>query len=461
LEHLLRTTGASVLVTRARHGGRDMREVVARLRTAGVGLGRHWVIEGELAERDSIEVEVEVEVEGTAPDPSRDPDERRLGPDEVFFVNSTSGTTGLPKCVIHDQRRWMSFHELAVGAGELTPDDVFMSLLPAPFGFGLWTAHFTPTLLGAPVVRMARFAADEALALIERCRVSVLAAVSTQFILMLESQAMDERDLSSLRVLFTGGEAVPYERAAAFEERTGAAVLQFYGSNETGAVSGTTLADSRERRLRTAGRVIPEMNVRLFDGQGRDVTHTGRGQPGCKGPTLSRGYWGDEAANRELVRPDGWMLLGDIVEIDAQGYLQVVGRTDDFIIRGGKNISALAVEEQVATHPAVALAAAVAMPDAIFGERVCVYVELRPGGALDLLALVRHLETRDVSKEYLPERLVVVDELPRGSGGKVAKGRLREDIRQRLALEGGSSDPPSIVSPGDRRAARAEGGTSR
>jgi acyl-CoA synthetase len=109
---------------------------------------------------------------------------------------------------------------------------------------------------------------------------------------------------------------------------------------------------------------------------------------------------------------------------------------DDFIIRGGKNISGPAVEEQVAEHPSVSLAAAVAMPDPIFGERVCVYVELREGATdLTLEDLVAELRSRDVSKETLPERLIVCDALPRGSGGKVAKQTLREDLQRRLGEE--------------------------
>jgi len=212
----------------------------------------------------------------------------------------------------------------------------------------------------------------------------------------------------------------------------GARVLQFYGSNETGALSRTTLRDSREVRLRTAGRVIDAMQVRLFDDEGRDVTASGRGQPGCRGALCSAGYYGDEAANRELFTSDGWMLTGDVVEIDAHGVLRVVGRKADFIIRGGKNVSAAAVEEAVATHAAIALAAAVAMPDPVFGERVCIYAELKPGHALELKELVAHLLARGVSVEYLPERLVVVDALPRSSGGKIAKGALRADIARRV-----------------------------
>ena len=176
------------------------------------------------------------------------------------------------------------------------------------------------------------------------------------------------------------------------------------------------------------------MNVRLFDEAGHDVTATGRGQPGCKGATLSQGYYANPEANRKLVRDDGWMMLGDIVEIDDEGYLTVVGRKEDFIIRGGKNISAVAVEEQVGAHPAVAHVGVVAAPDRVFGERICACVELRPGETLDLEDLRAFLRARDVSKEYLPEHLVPFDALPRSAGGKVAKGELRKRVRSRFPI---------------------------
>ena len=192
--------------------------------------------------------------------------------------------------------------------------------------------------------------------------------------MLMADTACRDYDLSSLRVVFTGGEALPYRPAAEFEELTGAKILQFYGSNETGLLSATTLDDSLQRRLRTGGRIVPEMAVRLFDGD-RDVTDTGRGQPACRGPATSLGYLGGTDHDKLFTR-DGWMRMGDICEIDADGYLSVTGRTSDFILRGGKNISAAQVEDAVMTHPAIAVAAAVAMPDPVFGEKVCVYAEL-------------------------------------------------------------------------------------
>jgi len=429
LQHLLTRTGAKAFLSERSLRGDDLCARFEQLRAQGLPLLHHILAEGET-------FDVPSQVQSAPPPP-----EHWSSVDDLFLLNSTSGTTGMPKCVTHDQSRWMHFHELAVAGGRLRRSDVFLSAIPTPFGFGLWTAHFTPTLLGAPTVLMAQFSPEELLACIERHQVSVLACVSTQFILMLNSPALVDADFTSLRVLYTGGEAVPYDRAAEFEQRTGARVLQFYGSNETGALSCTTLDDSREARLRSAGRTIESMDVRLFDAAGADVTDTGRGQPGCRGPLTSRGYYDDESANQALYcgNPTDcgprWMLTGDIATIDSDGYLRVSGRTADIIIRGGKNISGAAVEQAVATHPAVALAAAIAMPDPIFGERVCVYTKLHAGSPLTIDDLLDHLRARQVSIGTLPERLVVVDEMPIASGGKIAKQRLRDDISLRLQNE--------------------------
>jgi acyl-CoA synthetase len=369
---------------------------------------------------------------------ARETPRAQLGPDDVFLINSTSGTTGLPKCVVHTQNRWYYFHQQAVANGLLTADDVFLPVIPTPFGFGLWTSHTTPIFQGASTILLERFTAAAACEAIEAHRVSVLCCVSTQLTMIMADPAARQYDLSSLRVVFTGGESLPYHPASEFENLTGATILQFYGSNETGLLSGTTVHDSLEHRLRTGGRVVGDMAVRLFDGD-EDVTASGRGQPACRGPATSLGYL-DGTDHDKLFTRDRWMRMGDICEIDCDGYLRVTGRTSDFILRGGKNISAAQVEDSVVMHPAVAVAAAVAMADPVFGEKVCVYVELinatRIGDTvLELPDLCAHLLAHGVSKELLPERLIVLDELPRSSGGKVAKGVLRDDIRARIQVE--------------------------
>ena len=435
ISHLLGRMRAAALVTHTHHRGQLSSELVASLRAGDVKGLRHIVVPDVAFAPASPTV-----IDGNsmeAPDGAareRLLEGRALGPDDLFMLNSTSGTTGWPKCVMHTENRWFYFNQLATSSGELTPDDVFFGAVPAPFGFGLWTAHFSPGSLGCPTVVSPRFEPETALRAMARHRVSVLACVSTQFIMMLNSPALEHVDLTSLRVMFTGGEAVPYERAAAFEDRTGAKVLQFYGSNETGALSGTTLTDSRERRFGTAGRVIDAMQVRVFDDHGDQVTMAPRvGRPAGKGPATCIGYLDDGDANAELFTEDGWMLMGDVVEIDDAGYLRVIGRTSDIIIRGGKNISAPALEAEISEHPDVDLVAAVSMPDEILGERICVYVATRDNVAMTLSDVTTFLADRGVTQEWFPEHLVRLDELPRSSGDKVAKGELRADIRRRLA----------------------------
>lgn len=439
LAHLLTLAAARTLISAAEMPDGHAAARVARLRERGIRIEHHLVLEGDGFADDAITLGGELAPESGPQDGAalaRQLASRALAAVDVSLLNTTSGTTGLPKIVVHDQLRWFHFHRLALDVGHLREGDVFMSALPAPVGFGLWTGHFTPTLLGAPTVLTRRFDARATIDALERHRVSVLAAVSTQFILLLESGGFDgEHDLA-LRALFTGGEAVPERQARRFEVQTGASVLQFYGSNETGAVSATRPEDPPHKRLTTAGRPIPEMQLRLFDTEGRDVTASGRGQPAVKGPVLSQGYLGAPEANRQLITPDGWMRLGDLVELDADGYLRVIGRTDDIIIRGGKNLSAAAIEEGVALHPSVALVAAIGMPDRIFGERAAAYVELRAGTALDLDGLRARLQQEGIARELWPEALVVLPELPRGVGGKVAKGALRDDARARFGEPG-------------------------
>jgi acyl-CoA synthetase len=431
IEYLLGSTGACALVTHDSHRGRPTADLVSRLRAGGMEI-KHVVLPV------SAEGDVQPLTDGEPLSTVRtrralgEIDARRLGPNDLFLINSTSGTTGLPKRVTQFQNRWFFYDQLVRQSIDLQPEDVFLSVVPAPFGFGLWTAHFTPALNGGPVVVMEHFTPEGALELIERERVTIACCVSTQLIMLTTSPRLASQDLSSLRAVYTGGEAVPYHRAAEFEERTGAKVLQFYGSNETGAYSSTSSEDSRDDRLTTCGRAIEVMRPRVFVDE-VDVTATGGpGQPGCRGPATCAGYFEDPEANSRLYTSEGWMLMEDIVEIDERGYVRVTGRIGDFIIRGGKNISAAAVEDAVGTHPRVELVAVVPVPDDVFGERVGAFVVLREGTGLGLEELGAHLDGQGFSKETFPEHLFIVDDLPRSSGGKVAKGLLRDEVGGRI-----------------------------
>ncbi|HEY6787020.1 MAG TPA: class I adenylate-forming enzyme family protein [Trebonia sp.] len=431
LDHLVRKTGAKVLVCLPVYRDRTAAEMVAAARGRGVPLALHAELAGDGALTgyawDSGQPR-------TLPPRSVPVAGRELGPGDLWLLNSTSGTTGVPKCVEQVQRKFMYLTRLAEAAADLSASDVFMSVVPSPFGFGLWTAHISPALIGVPCVLRERFTADETLRAVAEHRVTVLACVTTQFLMMLASPVLGEADLSSLRVLYAGGERIPPDRAREWEQRTGSTVLQFYGSNEIGPFSCTTLADDEERRLGTVGRVVPGTEYRIYDDQGRDVTASGGpGQPAGRGPGVFGGYWDDDAANTELFRPGGYLLLPDLVTVDEAGYVRIVGRKADLIIRGGKNISAASVETEVGTHPDVDLVAAIAVPDPVFGERVCVVVTLRdPERSLSLEDVRAFLTERGVGKEYFPEYLAVVEEMPQSAGGKIDKRELKTWLSARF-----------------------------
>jgi len=427
VRHLMSRSEASVLVMRESHRDRSALDHVADLAEDG------WNVETLIIVDPSGPVRVHRFSDGTStveevPHASiEETRARAAGPNELSMLNSTSGTTGRPKLVTQFANRMIAFSKMAFEAADFTGDDVMLGAVPGPFGFGLWTAHYASAMLGMKTVLMERFTIEETLRLIDAEQVTILACVSTQFKMMLDSPALGSASLESLRAMFTGGEAVPYERALQFEERVGAKVLQFYGSNESGAISNTSLRDTADQRLRTAGRVIEAMDMRLYDPQGKDITATGGpGRPGVCGPTICMGYYGDSAANEELFH-DGRLMMPDLVTVDSDGYLRVVGRTSDLIIRGGKNISAVEVEELVEQHPGVLMAAAVPVPDDLFGERIGVAVTVN-GPAVSVADITEYLSGRGISKHLYPERVVVLDELPRAAGGKVAKGTVREIV---------------------------------
>ncbi|MBF4995907.1 acyl--CoA ligase [Nocardia sp. BSTN01] len=428
IAHVMRRTDASTLITVPEIRGRTWQTLVRELAAEGVTPGDVLVVDeqsGALAHHHIGARRTNETHSAGVP----------FTPSDVSVLNSTSGTTGTPKIVAHTESRWTAFAREAMLGARIGPQDVICSVVPAPYGFGLWSAHFLPALLGVPVVVTGRFDAEETAMLIERERVTVLCCVSTQFKMLLRSGALERRDMSSLRVLYTGGEAVPYRDARAFEERTGAKVLQFYGSNESGAVSRTTLDDDTDTRLRTCGRTLPAMNVRVLDEAGADVRGAvRRGRPAVRGPLVSAGYWDDPAADAELHTPDGWTLLGDIVEIDETDRVRVVGRTSDFVIRGGKNVSIAEIEELVREHEAVIAVAVVGVPDDVYGERVCAVVVLADDATLDAAGLSSRLRSRGVTKEYTPEYVVVVDRLRLAPGGKTDRGAAREAAMRMLGL---------------------------
>jgi acyl-CoA synthetase (AMP-forming)/AMP-acid ligase II len=258
-------------------------------------------------------------------------------------------------------------------------------------------------------------------------------AGATFFLLsLLDDPGITARHLELMHHMGLGGAPVPYavaERATAL----GLSIVRMYGSTEHPSTTGCTHGDPLEKRLRTDGRPLLGVELRLVDDRGQDVRAGEPGEIVSRGPDCFAGYT-DPALSVECFDAEGWFATGDIGVRDDDGYLTIVDRKKDIIIRGGENISALEVEEQLMRMEGVAEVAVVAAPDTRLGEHAAAFVRLLPGGeAPDLPALRAHLEAAGLARQKWPEEVHVVEELPRTASGKVQKFALRDKLTQASA----------------------------
>jgi fatty-acyl-CoA synthase len=341
---------------------------------------------------------------------------------DVANILYTSGTTGQPKGAMQTHGN-VVFNAgtcgrvFGVGAGDRTlviaPMFHATGIVSQLVGFG---AH------GAARVFQPKFTvAGMRDALIEH-RITFFAGVTAMIHLMLADPAFDPADLPDLRTVCFGGAPV----AEAFLEEAakrmpGVAFANVWGLTEATSIVTCAAGPEWLDRPWSVGRPVPGVAVSVEGGSDADAI----GELWVRGPVVTAGYWHREAATAETFRPDGWLRTGDIGRVDADGYVQVLDRVKDMIIRGGENIYSLEVESVLARHPAVVDVAVVGVPDKVMGERVRAVVVLRPGQALSLDAL-RGWAGTQLADYKLPVELVPVDELPRNANGKILKSRLAD-----------------------------------
>ncbi|MEV5301800.1 (2,3-dihydroxybenzoyl)adenylate synthase [Amycolatopsis methanolica] len=374
--------------------------------------------------------------------PSTDPaaDRARLdgaGPDsrDVAVFLLSGGTTGLPKLIARTHDDYAYNARIAAEYAALGPDAVYLVSLPAGHNFPLACPGILGTLLaGGRVVMLPSPEPVRAFATIAAEGVTHTAVVPAVAARWLEHAAEHGAgELTSLRVLQVGGARLADNLAHRIKPTLGTRLQQVFGMAE-GLLNVTRLDDDEEVICTTQGRpVSPADEVRLVDAFDIDVPP---GEPGSlltRGPYTPRGYYKAAEQNTRAFTADGWYRSGDICRMTPEGNLIVEGRDKDMINRGGEKISAEEVENLVYQLPSVRQVAAVAMPDPVLGERVCLYVVPKPGATITLDEIRESMERLGVAKFKLPEHLVLVDELKSTKVGKIDKKALRADIADRLS----------------------------
>ncbi|GAA0556223.1 class I adenylate-forming enzyme family protein [Actinomadura livida] len=344
-------------------------------------------------------------------------------PDGICVLVYTSGTTAEPKGVQHTHRSMLA--ELAT-MPEHGEGYVYLDAFPPGHVAGLCVL-LRALVNGTSTVFMERWDAETALDLVHEHGVTASAGVPFHLAALLDAAERSERGAGTLREYLVGAASVPpvlVERA----ERAGIAAYRAYGSSEHPTISSGGAGDPAGKRATTDGTLKPGTRVRIVDLDGNDVPVGEEGEIWSRGPEVFAGYR-DPALNAQAFTPDGWLRTGDVGRLDPDGHLTVTDRLKDIIVRGGEKISSKEVEDMLAAHPAVAEAVAVAEPDERYGERVCAFAVLRAGEELDLDGVRRHFASLGAARQKTPERLVVVDALPRTAAGKVRKHVLREEAR--------------------------------
>ncbi|MER5959392.1 long-chain-fatty-acid--CoA ligase [Streptomyces sp. NPDC001939] len=337
--------------------------------------------------------------------------------EDMAVLLYTSGTTGRPKGAVLSHAGLRHNTEVnSIHIQRMTPEDVVVGCLPLFHIFGQICTMSAAVRSGASLVLIPRFDPQAVLDAIARERATVFEGVPTMYAALLHHSS--RADVSTLRMCISGGASLPVEILHGFEQRFDCPVLEGFGMSETSPVVTFNHPD-RPRKAGSIGTPIRDVEVRLLDDKGQDVPLGEIGELAVRGPNVMKGYWNRPLETKAAI-PDGWLRSGDLARADEDGYLYIVDRKKDMIIRGGYNVYPREIEEVLHEHPAVGMAAVLGIPHADLGEEVAAVVVLHPDAQATPDELREYVKDRVAAYKY-PRRIWLVDLLPMGPSGKILK----------------------------------------
>jgi 2,3-dihydroxybenzoate-AMP ligase len=426
-------SGAAACVTPDRYGDFDFIDMVRRVRneTPSVRLG---IVLGEapagfLSLADLISRE-----------PKRRPEDLRalkIDPTDPAVFQLSGGTTGVPKLIPRTHNDYAYNSRIAAKVCGVTDGSVLLLALPIAHNLPLACPGLQGYVFsGGKVVLCASTRPENLFRLIEQHRVTHLKVVPALLIRLINDASIGRYDLSSLRVIQSGGQRMQPEVRVRTKELIPSVIVQENFGMSEGMLFFVRLDDPEDVRMDTCGRPLsPDDEVRLVDEEGREVARGEVGELTCRGPYTLRGYYGVPEYNARQFTPEGFYRSGDLMRLHPSGNYVVEGRKKDLINRGGEKISAEEIENLILGHPAVQNIACVPMPDPHLGEKMCACVIPKKGRSLSLKELVEFLKAREIAKFKLPERLEILSDFPVSTFGKVSKKALVEMVTAKLERE--------------------------
>lgn len=435
LEYALNQSGCRSLISAHTHLSSDYVAMIDEVRPRVTALERVIYLESE----DWQDL---IEAAATVPMDALREVSASLSADQPINIQYTSGTTGFPKGATLSHTNILNngfFTGEACGY-----DETDRVCIPVPFYhcFGMVMGNIACTTHGSTiVVPGAAFDPEAVLETVESEGCTSLYGVPTMFIGVLGHENFDDYDLTTLRTGIMAGSPCPAEvMKRVISDMHMDKVTIAYGMTETSPVSTQTGGDDDiERRVLTVGRVHPHVEIKIVNPESdRTVERGERGEFCTRGYSVMIGYWNESERTAEVIDAEGWMHTGDLATMDDEGYVKIVGRIKDMIIRGGENVYPREIEEFLYTHPDIVDAQVIGVPDQKFGEQVMAWVTLKPGATLTEEDVKEYCRGR-IAHYKVPAYVAFVDEFPMTVTGKIQKFKLREMSVEELGLEEAAS----------------------
>ena len=357
--------------------------------------------------------------------------DRRPDPMQVAHMGPTGGTTGLPKVVPRTHNDYLCRTEYVARGWELTGNDTLLAV--APVGHDLTSSiGICPTIFTyGKVVMLDSTEPEDICGAIQKEKITALAWTPALAHRLVNFADLKDYDMSSLKKMYCGGGASPPDLIKEVSERLGCIFINAYGGTE-GMNVQTGLDYDMETVQRSVGKpTCPYDTYKVVDENGRQLPPNTPGELLVKGPGVFTGYYDAPEENEKAFDKDGFFRTGDLAKFDDSGNIILTGRIREIIKRGGESISAVEIENLLVTHPDVGAVAVIGMPDKALGERVCAYIQPKPGAKVSFEGIISFLKSKGASVLQLPERIEVMDSLPLTKARKLDKRALEEDIKKR------------------------------
>ena len=434
INHLIRLSGAATWVLPWKYRKTDYSPIIQEVLKESHQMKNVIVVRGG-DQRDHLSLEALIEDAELTEKNMAALAQRRPDPMQVAHMGPTGGTTGLPKVVPRTHNDLICSSDHVAKAWEMDATDI--CLLVGPIGHDLtFTKGFLVSVLTyGKTVFLDSIDLDNICRAIEREKVTALVWVPTLARRLVGFEGLDNYNLRTLKKMHCGGGASLPDLIKSVREKLGCAFFNAYGATE-GQSTLTRSDDPPEILYTTVGKpTCPYDSYKVVDRDGKELPPNTPGELLIKGPGVFTGYYRNPEENEKMFDKEDYFKTGDVAKIDEKGNVTLVGRIKEMINRGGESISAVEVEKLIADHPDVVLVAVVPMPDPEMGERVCAYIQPRPGARLHFIDILSFLRERKASVLHFPERIEFVDAMPFTKAEKVDKGALVRDIERKIKSE--------------------------